>query len=267
MVSRSVESLYDALFALESPRRGTRAYPIHKRLRLNPSRADIYDWVAEEIGLRSTDRVLDAGCGVGFGSIRLAERGAAHVTGVTLSELELARAQSAAAASHASGRIELRRASFDHLPPEAFDAVVAVESLKHSADLPRTLETLVSSLAPGGRLVIVEDVLVGEESRPSARHLASDWSLTRLYREAEYVEGLGERGCRVVDLTHAVSVGSRILLASKLAALEVVLALAGRERAAGLRAFRGGLHLERLYAAGAMRYVALLYGKDAAGQA
>jgi SAM-dependent methyltransferase len=271
--SRSVEALYDALFALESPRRGPRAYPIHKRLRLDHDVApdidgvDIYDWIAERIDLQGTDRVLDAGCGVGFGSIRLAERGAAHVTGVTLSERELTRGRSAVAASSVSARVELRRASFDDVPEGAFDVVVAVESLKHSTDLRVTLEALVRSLAPGGRLLIVEDVLVGDAGSPSALRLTADWSLTKLYGEADYVEGLGEHGYRVVDLTAVVPLGNRVLLACKLAILGFVLALAGRERAAGLRAFRGGLHLERLYAAGAMRYMALLYRKNEAESA
>ena len=141
--------------------------------------------------------------------------------------------------------------------------MVAVESLKHSAGLSATLAALVDALAPGGRMVVVEDVLVGDGGCPSARRVVSDWSLTELHREADYVSGLGGSACRVVDLTPAVRLGHPAVLSAKLVALGLALTVARRERAAALRAFRGGVHLEKLYAAGAMRYEAFLHQKSA----
>ena len=41
-------------------------------------------------------------------------------------------------------------------------------------------------MAPGGRLLIVEDLFVGDDTTSSAERVASDWHLTRLYSEADY---------------------------------------------------------------------------------
>ncbi len=264
MTPSSVGALWDALLAFESRRRGDRAYPVHKRLRfVEPRHDDVYDWVADRLQLRSTDRVLDVGCGVGFGTIRLAERGVAHATGITISQRELTWAVRAASRSHRSGDIEFRCGSFDELPRAAFDVVVGVESLKHSPDLHVTLRAILASLAPGGRLVIVEDVFDGDPRCASALGVARDWLLADLYREADYVAVFGDTGCRVVDLTAAVSRSGSLMLAGKLGALNAALRYQVPKRAAVLRAFRGGLHLERLYSAGAMRYLAFFYSKDA----
>jgi SAM-dependent methyltransferase len=259
----SVSALYDALFDFESRRRGDGAYPVHKQLRFPEGRyVDVYDWIADRLRLRSADRVLDVGCGVGFGTIRLAERGVAHATGITISRQELSRARRASARSTRSGNVDFVRGSFDQLPREAFDVVVAVESLKHSADLRITLRAILDSMVPGGRAVLVEDVFVGDPARSDARRVVGDWLLARLYTEADYVMGLGGGGCRVVDLTPAVRRRGRVLLAAQRGALNAVWVWPGATRGAALRAFRGGLHLERLYAAGAMRYKAFFFSKD-----
>lgn len=263
MSASAVGELYDALFTFEAKRRGGGAYPVHKRLCFaGEARVDIYDWLADRLRLGSADRVLDVGCGVGFGTIRLAERGVAHATGLTVSAKELERAQTAAAASPRSADIRFMYGSFDRLPREAFDVVVAVESLKHSADLEITLHSILASVAPGGRAVIVEDLLVGDPTLADARHVVGDWLLTRLYAEADYRAGLAGTSARVVDLTSAVPRRGRLVIAAELGAVNAALAWPATTHMAALRAFRGGLHLERLYATGAMRYKALFLSKD-----
>jgi cyclopropane fatty-acyl-phospholipid synthase-like methyltransferase len=212
--------------------------------------------------LCATDRVLDLGCGVGFGTIRMAERGVGRVTGLTISPSELRRATRAAATSASAGAIELIEGSFDRLPREAFDAIVAVESLKHSVDLSCTLQAVYRALVPGGRLAIVEDVFNGDPGCSTARALACDWLLTRLYDEADYACALPQATWRVVDVTAGVRFGGRLMRTLRAAALRGGLSWAGPSRAVALRAFRGGLQLEKLYAAGMMRYVGMFARKS-----
>jgi SAM-dependent methyltransferase len=263
VTSSDVGALYDALQAFEGRRRGEGAYPIHKRIRIAGTKYDdVYDWLGDELELRTTDRVLDVGCGVGFGTIRLAERGVARATGLTISQGELDRASRAATLSRRADVIEFLQGSFDGLPREAFDVIVAVESLKHSSDLATTLRALRDALAPGGRLVVVEDVFDGDPTCVSARSVVRDWLLTTLYREADYTTALAPAACRVVDLTGGVRAGRPLALAAKLGALNLALPWQGPSRAAALRAFRGGLHLERMYATGMMRYVAMFSSRE-----
>jgi len=260
--SSTVGALYDALLAFEERRRGGDAYPIHKRIAIAETKhEDIYEWLADQLALRTTDRVLDVGCGVGFGTIRLAERGVAHVTGLTVSKAELERASRATARSRRADAITIVERSFDRPPSGAFDVIIAVESLKHSDDPSGTLRGLYEALAPGGRLVVVEDVFDGDPTSPSAQRLVADWLLTSLHQESDYMAVLAPN--RVVDLTGGIRPSGRLALAMKLAALNVALPWVGSTRGAALRALRGGLHLERLYAAGMMRYVAMFFSKPA----
>lgn len=262
MTLSAVGTLYDALQAFEGPRRGAGAYPIHKRITFpGTKQEDVYDWLGDQLALRSSDRVLDVGCGVGFGTIRLAERGVARATGLTVSRCELDWATRAASRSRRADAIQFIEGSFDRLPHSAFDVIVAVESLKHSTDLGGTLCALHEALVPGGRLVVVEDVFDGDPSCASARRVVDDWLLTTLYREADYAAVLSPPTCRLVDLTSGVRPSGRLALAGKLTALSLALPWLGPSRAAALRAFRGGLHLERLYAMGMMRYVAMFSAK------
>jgi len=261
-VSATVAELYDALHAFEARRRGNGAYPVHKRLRLDATASvDIYDWVADRLDLRSDDRVLDVGCGVGFGTLRMAKRGVAQATGITVSHRELSRAREAALRSPSPAGVTFELGSFDRLPGRSFDVVVAVESVKHSPALDVTLQSILESMAPGGRGVIVEDLLVGDPKLADARRVAEDWLLSRLYTEADYTDVLGGRLGPVVDLTPAVRWRGRLTLAAELTAARTVSLWPTKKHAAAMRAFRGGLHLERLYATGAMRYKALFFTK------
>jgi cyclopropane fatty-acyl-phospholipid synthase-like methyltransferase len=155
---RAVGHLYDALHAFESRHRNE-LYPVHKKLRFaEPETADIYDWIIARLDLPSGGEILDAGCGVGFGSLRLAQRSACRVTGISLSGNEIAGATAAVTRTGLHDRVRFLNLSFDHLPHGTYDLVVAVESLKHSADLGRSLRSILRSLKPGGQLVIIEDL-------------------------------------------------------------------------------------------------------------
>ncbi|MDN5863332.1 MAG: methyltransferase domain-containing protein, partial [Salinisphaera sp.] len=105
---------------------GVRSHP-QALLRLNQV-------LAERVGIRAGDRVLDAGCGWGGSSIWLAREKAAACTGVTL---ERHQARIGANMARRRGvRADFARADFTALPFEdaSFDVVWAVESVCHAPD-------------------------------------------------------------------------------------------------------------------------------------
>ncbi len=263
MTEGAVGMLYDALHSFEARRGRGGAYPVHKSLRFaSAATQDIYDWIIDRIDLGNVRNALDAGCGVGFGSIRLAEQSNASVTGISVSEAEIAHARIAAERKGLSHRTAFRTASFDEMPALEYDLIVAVESLKHSGDLARSLRSLGTALVPGGKLIVVEDLVRGDGRCASARALARDWGLEALRTEADYIDALGAASCTVLDLTAGVRRGGPFSIATRLAVLHAALAFTPSARSrAVLRAFRGGLHLERLYASGAMTYKCVVYTK------
>jgi SAM-dependent methyltransferase len=262
---RAVSLLYDALLELEGPYRDAIAYPVHKRLSFRETEArDIYDWVCAHVELPQRGNILDAGCGVGFGTFRLASLSTCCVVGLSLSEHEVRRARSAALLSNLADRVTFHCDSFDDVPRGAYDLVIAVESLKHSADLDRSLDALCGSLREKGQLVIVEDLYAGGGSRAVADRLAADWGLRMLYTEPDFVARLGAAQCRVVDLTACVPRASQTALLVRRAMLALALVFVRGRRGMALRAFRGGLNLQRLYADRAMTYKAIFWRRPAA---
>jgi ubiquinone/menaquinone biosynthesis C-methylase UbiE len=96
-------------------------------------------------------RILDVGCGAGYGSAELA-RAAQSVTSVDLSPAAL----ESAASAYPDARIRWLAASADALPfPGAsFDLITIFEVIEHLDNWPAVLDEARRLLAPGGQLVI-----------------------------------------------------------------------------------------------------------------
>ncbi|WP_342635573.1 cyclopropane-fatty-acyl-phospholipid synthase family protein [Antarcticimicrobium luteum] len=86
--------------------------------------------IAAKLRIEPGMRVLDIGCGWGGMALTLARDYGAHVTGVTLSENQLATARRRAAEAGMSARTEFRLQDYRDLH-ESFDRVVSVGMLEH----------------------------------------------------------------------------------------------------------------------------------------
>src|SRR5215469_3138968 len=104
-------------------------------------------------------RVLDAGCGVGRWSRRLAARGA-QVTGIDLSPTMIAEARRRADAQGVRAQCRFLVQSLAALEMEdRFDLVLSVTVLQHILDpaaLRAALQRLVDHMAEGGTLILLE---------------------------------------------------------------------------------------------------------------
>ncbi|NIP27389.1 MAG: hypothetical protein GWO38_27150, partial [Phycisphaerae bacterium] len=85
-------SLYDALFKFESRFQKRSAYPIHKKLKFPKGGSeDIYDWLLARLSIADDARILDAGSGVGYGAVRIAQHSKnVQIVGLSISECEVA---------------------------------------------------------------------------------------------------------------------------------------------------------------------------------
>jgi SAM-dependent methyltransferase len=95
--------------------------------------------------------VLDAACGVGYGSAFLAERGARHVLGLDVSEEAVAYARS----RYAGPGVEFHVADLQELdlPERSLDAVCSFETIEHLDEPERFVERAARALRPEGAFV------------------------------------------------------------------------------------------------------------------
>jgi SAM-dependent methyltransferase len=107
-----------------------------------------YRWAA---ALVTDKRVLDAGCGTGYGSELLAREGATEVVGIDVDVDTVDAAQRAS-----TGKTAFVAADLLALPAELgdFDVVVCFEVLEHLDDPEVALNRLAAVLRPGGVLAV-----------------------------------------------------------------------------------------------------------------
>jgi cyclopropane fatty-acyl-phospholipid synthase-like methyltransferase len=203
-------------------------------------------------------RVLDAGCGLGGTSFHLACRFGSVCEGLTLSSAQAARATRTAEALGLAGRCQFRVASYDDpLPAGAYDLIVAIESLAHSPDPARSLANLAPSLAPGGRIVIVDDVREPGADVDDATRFMAGWQAPGFMDRSQWLAAFAAAGLRVAveeDLTPRVPVRPAAAREALVALNRIASFLPHAGWRGVLSSHRGGLALERLYAAGGASY-------------
>jgi tocopherol O-methyltransferase len=106
--------------------------------------------------VRSGDRVLDVGCGMGGSAIHLARALDCRVSGVTLSRVQQRWATGGAWLRRVGRRADFRCADAEslELPPQSFDVIWSIECTEHLFDKPAFFRRAASWLRPGGRIAI-----------------------------------------------------------------------------------------------------------------
>lgn len=244
---------------------GHGALPVHRALADPdggaPSPFVIHRLMLDGLDLPAAPRVLDAGCGYGATMLDLAPRLGGDWTGLTLSPVQAARGMAEIASRGLSDRVRIQVRSYDAPLEGRFDLIYGIESLIHSADPARTVANLAAGLAPGGHLVIVDDM---PEDRlppePAARldRFRRFWRCPVAPSRAGWVAASAAAGLRVVaerDLNPLLQVRGMAEIEPRLAALERRARLP-RLLGFGLRqeAEIGGMLLETLQTEGFVRY-------------
>jgi tocopherol O-methyltransferase len=216
--------------------------------------------VADRLRLSPGETVCDVGCGYGATARLLAARHGVDVTGVTVSRAQLAHATAAPGV-----RLRLLDWLANDFADASFDALYAIESTEHMADLPRFFAEAFRVLRPGRRLVVCawlhRPSPAGWERRHLLEPICREGRLAQLGTGDEYRALAAEADfseIRVEDISRHVSRTWSVCLA------RLVKALASNEH--GARRFlldRGKedrifaltlLRLRLAYATGALQY-------------
>ncbi len=107
-----------------------------------------YHWAAQ---VATGKRVLDAGCGLGYGTEILSSAGAAEVVGVDLDAEAVEEARRRVNGAGDIRRGDVQRLDFDD---RSFDLVVCFETIEHVEGAPSALAEFHRVLRPGGVLLL-----------------------------------------------------------------------------------------------------------------
>ncbi len=245
-----------------------------------PERLDrlVFD-AAVAAGLPAVPRVLDAGCGLGGSIFHWQARRGGRYDGLTLSPEQQRRATQEAARRGIASACRFHIRSYqDPIPCGAatpgdvagpFDAAIAIESLAHSPDPTITIKNLAAALAPGGLLLIVDDMPQAGREEGLLAQFKRCWRCPVLADAAFYRRALADAGLAVVheaDWSHRLRPRPLAWLRVLMAAFGLACRLSpSRSLRVALEAMQGGFALEALYRRQGMRYGFMVARKPAVG--
>ncbi len=116
----------------------------------------VNETLAKMADIKSNDKVLDAGCGVGGSSIWIAKNIGAHVTGITISPVQVKKANKYKKREGVADLCEFEVMDFNKtkFPDNSFDVVWGIEALCYGLDKEVLFKEIYRILKPGGRVVM-----------------------------------------------------------------------------------------------------------------
>ncbi len=138
----------------------------------------------ETAGIKPTDKVLDAGCGVGGSSIFMASVLGCNVTGITLSKRQVQQANENAAKKNVAELVNFKAINYSatDFPDASFDVVWGCESICYADDKEKFIKEAYRLLKPGGRLVVADGFVTDfvNNENPIIRQWADGWQVNYL---------------------------------------------------------------------------------------
>lgn len=134
--------------------------------------------------IKSTDTVLDAGCGVGGSSIFLASMLGCRVTGITLSERQVEQATDNAKKKGINDLADFKVMDYcaTNFPDASFDVVWGCESICYADSKEQFIKEAYRLLKPGGRLVVADGFVSAftNNDNPIIRKWLDGWMVNYL---------------------------------------------------------------------------------------
>lgn len=119
------------------------------------AQVQMVEHIAKLANIKRGARVLDIGCGYGGSSLHLAKHYGVDATGVTISSVQVAMANKAAAEQRVDAKFLLMDAEALRFS-EAFDVLWSVESISHYEDLGKFFASATKFLKPGGTFALTD---------------------------------------------------------------------------------------------------------------
>lgn len=173
-----------------------------------------------------SDKVLDAGCGVGGAAAYINGEVGAEVIGITLSEVQVDYASKMAARRGINDKVSFRQMDYTKtdFEDESFDVVWACESVSSAPDQTKFIEEAYRVLKPGGTLIMSDCFLTSEDQNDPQDYVKKwghTWGVSGLVTAdffADHVKKTGFSKVDQLDYTEAVRKSAKRMYLAGLAA-------------------------------------------------
>ena len=146
----------------------------------------------EAADIKPSDKVLDAGCGIGGSSIFLAEKIGCNVTGISLSEKQVNKARELATKKIVETKVDFKVMNYcaTSFPDESFDIVWGCESICYADDKEQFIKEAWRVLKPGGRLVVADGFVTDfkNNDHSTIRNWLDGWQVNYLESSERFQE-------------------------------------------------------------------------------
>jgi tocopherol O-methyltransferase len=151
--------------------------------------------------MKSGEKVIDAGCGIGGSSIWLANSKNCEVTGINIVDTQLQQASKNAIKAGVGHKVKFLKADYTHLPikDKTHDVFWALESVVHAPNKADVVKEAFRVLDEGGRIVMAEYLLrekppLSKEENAYLQPWLEGWSMPSLETISGYKEYLKSAG-------------------------------------------------------------------------
>ncbi len=253
-------------------RSNRKIYPVHKPLVPVEEEGqefghDISEYILRYGGIADNAQILDAGCGNGHTLLQLIRYTSRQGVGISVSDEEIRTARQNFSLLYPELPVYFINQSYDDPLPGKYDVIVAVESLKHSSNLAKSLDNLSAHLKPGGTFIIIEDLFTHlPEADKNLELLKNEWALSHLYQPEHYTSFFKKKNFLLeenYDLTRGVRFRNPAKLKrliSRYRALKPLVVMPQWKKV--LNIFLAGFIYEDYYAQGLLEYRLLKFVKQ-----
>ena len=154
--------------------------------------------MAETAAITSSEKVLDAGCGIGGSSIFLAQKTGCHVTGISLSERQVIKAKELSVEKKVDANVDFKVMNYcaTNFTDKSFDVVWGCESICYADDKEQFVKEAYRLLKPGGRLVVADGFVTDFKNNddPTIRKWLDGWQVNYLVTADRFQKFMSEAG-------------------------------------------------------------------------